>query len=195
MFVLVVGVIAVALATFGAIRLTSSPVPKRLPISEPLGPGWVPTVARPLPPSASQVSMADASGALGGPVTLPDSAQVSPSDASSVWMASAGSPATGERRVTVAVTFPSKALDVRYSRPAYPDPLANYQNFVKAYPDSKIIYLGRVPALVQTSRRPDGSSWDAVELVRDGTVISVMGSADEPTLQGAAQSIAGRTAP
>lgn len=177
-----------AAATFGVVRALSSPASTST--SSPLlGIGPAPTVAHPLPPSAQQVSATAASSALGASLTLPRSASVSPSEAGAFWLASAHA-SDGESRVSVAVTFPSHAFAVRYTRPAYPDPLANYQSFVNAYPNgSQLIYLHGVPALLQTSTRPDGSTWDAVEFVKGGTIIVVMGNAQEAALQSAAQSI------
>jgi hypothetical protein len=65
-----------------------------------------------------------------------------------------------------------------------------------AFPDgAKVISLNGVPALVQTSTRPDGPTWNAVEFVQEGTIIVVMGNANESTLEGVAQSIVNQSNP
>jgi hypothetical protein len=156
-----------------------------------IGPaGAVATLARPLGGFGQQVSLATAVSELGGPVTLPDSAQVKPSDAGAVWAATASS--QGESSVSVAVTFPAQGFIIQYLRPPIPDPLSNFQGFVKDSPGSQVIYLnGGVPAraIAQTS---DPSSWGSIEFVAGGTTILVMGQTDQATLQSVAQSILDR---
>jgi hypothetical protein len=91
---------------------------------------------------------------------------------------------------SVAVTFPSQGFAVRYTRPVpYQDPLANYESYVQSTPSAQVVYLDGVPTLTDTSSRPDGSTWNSVEFVSHGTMIALMGTADQSTLQDAARSI------
>jgi len=86
---------------------------------------------------------------------------------------------------SVAVTFPSQGFAVRYTRPApYGDPLADYESYVRSTPSARVVYLGGVPTLTDTSRR-----WSFVEFVSHGTMIAVMGTAPQSSLQSAAQAI------
>lgn len=187
MCALVVCVAVAGVGTFTLIRSTTSPAMHRLPLSA-LGFGGMATLSQPLPPFGKQVSMADASSGLGTSVTLPNLALVSPVDAGSVWMASLQGP-SGERSVSVAVTFPSQGLIIRYSRPPIPDPQSNFENFVQDSPGSQVVSLnGGVPALA-IAQLPDGSNWGSIEFVAGGTNIVVMGHDDEATLQSVAQSI------
>lgn len=167
-----------------------APTSKAVRGSQPgiVGFGGMATLSQPLPPFGKQVSMADASSGLGTSVTLPNLALVSPADAGSVWMASLQGP-SGERSVSVAVTFPSQGLIIRYSRPPIPDPQSNFENFVQDSPGSQVVSLnGGVPALA-IAQLPDGSNWGSIEFVAGGTNIVVMGHDDEATLQSVAQSI------
>lgn len=158
-----------------------------------IGPaGAMATMDHPLGGFGRPVSLAAAASELGGQVTLPNSAQVTPSDVGAVWAATASG--EGERSVSVGVTFPAQGLIIQYLRPPIPDPLSNYQGFVKDSPGSRVIYLnGGVPAraIPQTS---DPSSWGSIEFVAGGTTILVMGQVDQATLQPVAQSIVDRSA-
>lgn len=181
-----------AAATFALVRLgMTSPAQQRQLLDFPAGPAQLLTVGRPLPTAASQVSLAHASSVLGAPVTLPDSAQASSSDVGAVWTSRLTHSEAGE---SIAVTFPSQGFAVRYTRPAYSDPLADYESYVQNTPTAQVVYLDGVPALTDTSTRPDGSTWGFVEFVDHGTVIAVMGTASETILQAAAKSILNRDA-
>lgn len=162
-----------------------------------LGPTGAPTWARPLlgPPHAKPVSLSDAATALGGPVVLPDTTQVTPSDVGGVWMfelPTAG-PTAGSSGVAVAVTFPSQGLIIRYERPPIPDPLKFVQSEVKSWPGSHAISLNSLPALAIPAN-PNGSNWGAITFVVGETTIVVMGHSSEAFLQGVAQSIVDQAA-
>lgn len=133
------------------------------------------------------VPLAEAASELGGPVTLPDSAQVQPSDAGAVQALSASG--EGEKLVKVGVSFPKQGLIVTYARPPIPDPLANYQVAVSDSEGSLIYLNGGVPALEDEGQLPDGSNWGFVQFVAGGTTIVVMGYPGLATLQSVAQSI------
>jgi hypothetical protein len=154
-----------------------------------MGPGPEVTLARPLGGFVgSQMSLANASSALGAALTLPDSPTVRASDAGPVWAASGR-----DGNVSVAVTFPKQGLIVLYERPAMSDPLSNFQSFVKDSPGSQVAYLSAsVPAL-SIPELPDGSNWGSVEFVSGGTIIAVLGHNDEATLEGVANSILDRS--
>ena len=138
-----------------------------------------------MPAGSSQVSLGRAANVLGASLTLPDSAQAP--GVGAVWSSRAAHSPVGQ---SVAVTFPSQGFDVRYTRPVpYQDPLANYESYVHSTPSAQVVYLDGVPTLTDTSSRPDGSTWNSVEFVSHGTMIAVMGTADQSTLQNAAQSI------
>jgi len=150
-----------------------------------LGVGSLATVDRPIP--GLRVSLAQATDVLGAPLILPDLPGVSSADIGAVWSSRAAHSSIGE---SVAVTFPSQGFAVRYTRPVpYKDALVDYESYVRSTPSAQVVYLDGVPTLTDTSRRADGSSWSFVEFVSHGTMIAVMGTADEPTLQDAAQSI------
>jgi hypothetical protein len=145
------------------------------------------TINHPLGMFGHQVSLPAAESELGGPVTLPDSAEVHPSDVGVVVAATATG--EGEKSVSVGVSFPAEGLIIQYLRPPIPNPLSNFQGFVKNSQGSQLIYLNDgVPAraIAQTS---DPSSWGSIEFVAGGTTIEVMGQQDEATLQSVAQSI------
>ncbi len=89
---------------------------------------------------------------------------------------------------SVAVSFPSQGFAVRYTRPVpYDDPLANYERYARSVPSARVAYLNGVPTLTDTSRR-----WGAVEFVSHGTMIAVMGTAQQSRLQAAARAIIGQ---
>ena len=120
---------------------------------------------------------------------LPDSSQVTPSDAGAVWLGQMHGDASTDTSTAVAVTFPSQGLLIQYARPPIADPLANYQQFASQSPGSQVIYLnGGVPALALAAP-PDGSGWTSVKFVAGGTTIIVLGHSDEASLQAIAQSI------
>jgi hypothetical protein len=159
--------------------------------SQVIGPaGAVATMDHPLGGFGQPVSSTAAVSALGGPVTLPDTARVTPSDAGAFWAATTSS--DGESSVSVAVTFPAQGLIIQYLRPPIPHPLANFQSFVRDNPGSSVIDLNGTPARA-IAQTPDPSSWGSIEFVAGGTTIAVMGQADEATLQPVAQSILDRS--
>jgi hypothetical protein len=137
-----------------------------------------------------QVSLADAASALGGPVTLPDTAQVKPSDAGAVWMEN--STGDGQKVVDLGISFPKQGLIVQYIQPPISDPLSNYQVAVSNSEGSLIYLNGGVPALTTDGQLPDGSPWGYVRFVAGGSTIEVMGHPDQASLQAAAQSILDR---
>jgi hypothetical protein len=133
------------------------------------------------------VSLADAASALGRTVTLPDTAQVKPSDVGAVQIENS----TGDRQklVDLGISFPKQGMIVQYIQPPLSDPLSNYQVAVSNSEGSLIYLNGGVPALTEQSSLPDGSPWGFVQFVAGGSTILVMGPPDEATLQAAAQSI------
>ena len=152
-----------------------------------------PTLAQPLGSAATQVSLADAAGKLGGSVVLPSSSLVSPSDLGSVWVQQDGG-AGGD--TNVAVTFPSAGLIVQYERPVpYPEPpAAMYAAEAAQFPDSmSVTDVNGVPALA-TRQDSDqyGTNFGAIEFVVGGTRIAVLGHDDEATLKSVALSIINR---
>jgi hypothetical protein len=134
-----------------------------------------------------QVSLAAAASALGGPVTLPDTAQVKPSDAGAVQMES--TTGDGQKVVDLGISFPKQGLIVKYIQPPSSDPLSNYQVAVSNSEGSLIYLNGGVPALTKEAPLPDGSPWGFVQFVAGGSTIVVMGHPDQVTLQSVAQSI------
>jgi hypothetical protein len=181
------GVLGAAALTFVGVRAVTSPTAQRTSLR--FFPGSVAPMAYPLGQCCGQqqVSLADAGTDLGGPVTLPDSAQAKPSDVGAVW--AENSSGEGQKLVDVAVTFPKQGLVVRYARPPIPDPLSNYQVAVSNSEGSLIYLNGGVPALADQSQLPDGSNWGFVQFVAGGMTIVVMGHPDRATLQSVAQSI------
>jgi len=169
-----------AVGTFALVRATSDPA--NSVYTGPKGPPPI-TLAKPLPSGAEQVSLSGAASALGQPVVLPSSGQVTPSNVGAVWL-NEFDPTT----MTVAVTFPTSGLVVTYSRPALADPLANYQGQVGQTPGSQVIYLkGQVPALAIA---PTDGGWGVVAFVAAGSNIVVKGpNIDVSTLQDVAESI------
>lgn len=119
--VLLICAVAAAAGTFALVRATSHPANAQDPGK---GPATDLTLARPLPPSARQVSLSDAASALGGPIVLPSSGQVTPADVGAVWLNQLPDNTTSP---AVAVTFPAQGLVVEYTRPALTDPLTNYR--------------------------------------------------------------------
>jgi hypothetical protein len=156
-----------------------------------MGPGGDLTLARPMGPGGKQVSLSEAASSLGGPVVLPNSTQVTPSDAGTVWVDQMHGDTTGDTSTAVAVTFPSRGLIIQYARPPIPDPLANYQGFVSQSPGSQVIYLSAgVPALAIAPADPSG--WESIKFVAGGTTIIVLGHSSQASLQAVARSILDR---
>ena len=150
--------------------------------------GGTPSMAYPLGQCCGkQVSLAEAANALGGPVTLPDTAQVKPSDAGAVQLEN--SSGDGQKLVDLGISFPKQGLIVQYIQPPISDPLSNYQVAVSNSEGSLIYLNGGVPALTDESQLPVGSPWGFVQFVAGGSTIVVMGHPDEESLQSVAQSI------
>jgi hypothetical protein len=139
------------------------------------------------------VSLAEAASALGRPATLPDTAQVKPSDVGAVQIES--STGDGQKLVDLGISFPKQGMIVQYIQPPISDPLSNYQVAVSNSEGSLIYLNGGVPALTEHSSLPDGSPWGFVQFVAGGSTILVMGPPDEATLQAAAQSILDQIGP
>lgn len=142
------------------------------------------TMAQPLP-NGRQISLADAPGELGAPVTLPSSSLVQPSALGPVWVA-------GQSPVlTVAVTVPSQGLIFEYTRPAPTDPSATYQAIAQETPNIfQFIHLSGVPTLTAKENSDDtGHNFGSVIFVSGGVEIRVMGHTDQATLESLALSI------
>jgi len=161
-----------------------------------------PTLAHPLPSFAKQTTLADAPTALGGPVVLPNSAVVGPSDAGPVWVASLTDQQTGESVTTVAVTFPSQGMVVEYTRPAPSDgTAAHFEAMAQSMVSGSGVQVGHVitlsggvPALaVEQNADETGSNFGEIIFNVGGSEIRVMGHNDQATLQGVAQSILDRS--
>jgi hypothetical protein len=184
-----------------AVAHTLSPWPGEASAGEaigPVGPGGPMTLDHPIP-GGVKVSLSDAESALGGPIVLPDTAEVTSSDVGAVWMdrqsalGPTGSASEGGD-TGVAVNFPVQGLIVRYERPTLPDPLAYFRKIVSQSPGFKVIWLSNgVPALA-IDLLPDGSNWGVIEFVAGGTTVTVTGHRDEAYLRDVAQSILDRTA-
>lgn len=206
--VLLIVATAAAVAAFSLMRATSSATAGRTVPTGPLGPvestpaqptarrigptGWGPyelTMAEPLP--GWEVSMGDARKALGGPIVLPDTPQLTSSDVGAVWM-NQQSDGEGNTETGVAVTFPSQGLIVQYRRPPIPNSLAYVRDRVKGAPGSQSISLNGVPAF-EIPQDPGGSNWGSIEFVAGGTTIAVIGHSSEESLQAIAQAILDRT--
>lgn len=146
-----------------------------------------PTLAHPLPPGSQQVSLSDATTALGAPIALPDTSLVGPSDVGPVWLQD-----VSPHWVSVAVTFPEARIIVLYMRPtSYPQPpLPLYESEAKTQPGASLVNLTGVPGLA-TEQNTDstGRNFGSIEFVAGGTQVGVLGHYDEATLQAVAQSI------
>lgn len=149
--------------------------------------GSLPTVAHPLPPTAKQISLADAAAAIGRPIVLPDTSVVSPSDAGPVWI-------NGARpAVTAAVTFPSQGVFIQYTLPSPHDPAATYRAIAREDPKTfrTIDMDGRTALAGQ--QNPDDRNLAVLTFVLNDVEISVFGPYDESTLQAIVQSIVDRS--
>lgn len=164
--------------------------------------GALPTVARPLPAFAKQMTLADAQTALGQSVVMPLSAEVAPSDAGPVWVASLTDQLTGVTTTTVAVTFPSQGMVVEYTRPAPSDGSAAHFRAMATgmvspggAPIAQVISLGgSIPALaVQQNSDDTGANFGEIVFNVGGSEVRVMGHTDQAELQGVAESILERS--
>jgi hypothetical protein len=113
---------------------------------------------------------------------------VAPSDVGTVWL---NEPDATD--MTVAVVYPAQGLLVEYTKPALPDPLANFQRVASqssSGEQEQVAYLnGQVPALTGAPN-PALGGLGLVEFVVQGIDIRVMGpSLDVPSLQAFAESI------
>jgi hypothetical protein len=146
------------------------------------------TLAQPLGPSSTQVTLADGTSALGGPLTLPDSTLASSANAGPVWTANYGG-----NDAVVAVTFPQTGLIIEYARPVQ-TPSSLYQTLAQEHPSSmSAIDLSGQPALaVAQNSDQTGTSFGSVEFVAGGTQITVLGHYNQATLKSVAQSILAR---
>lgn len=145
-----------------------------------------PTVQRPL--AGKQVTLADATAAIGPALVLPDTSLVGPSDAGPVWMSNID-PQTA---VNVAVTFPRQGVFIGYSWPApYEDSAAEYRSLVKDnQPNFHLIDLEGLPALAIDQNSDDtGQNFGVVAFTVGSTEIRVFGHNDQTTLASVATSI------
>ncbi len=152
----------------------------------------LPTVAYPLVPGAKQVSIADASAALHGPIVLPETSLVDPSDAGPVWIAGRAP------NVTAAVTFPVQGVFIDYIvPPPARDPSATYEAIARETPQSfkAIDFNGGTALAVKQNSDQTGHNFGGVIFVLNGAEIRVFGHYDEQTLQSIAQSIVDRSGP
>jgi hypothetical protein len=143
-----------------------------------------PTVARPLP--GAEVTLADASAAIGQPIVLPDTSLVSPADTGSAWVNGTFP------NVTAAVAFPSRGMFIEYTTPPpLADMSATYQAIARENPHSfETVDLNGGTALAVKQNSDDtGRNFGAVVFVLNGVEIGVFGHYDEGPLQSAAQSI------
>lgn len=167
--------------------------------------GSLPTVARPLPAFAKQMTLAAATSELGSSVILPDSASAPTSDAGPVWVAGLKDQETGSSTTTVAVTFPAHGIVLEYTRPAPSDgSAAHFQAMAQSMISPTGAQAGRVitlsgdtPALaVQENSDQTGANFGEIIFNTAGGIeIRVMGHASEAMLQGLAQAILARTGP
>ena len=145
-----------------------------------------PTVQRPL--IGKQVSLADATAAIGPALVLPDSSLVGPSDAGPVWMSNID-PQTA---ANVAVTFPRQGMFIDYSWPApYADPAVGYRSLVQDNrPNFHLIDLKGLPALaIDQSSDDTGQNFGVVAFTVGSTEVQVFGHNDQTTLASVATSI------
>jgi hypothetical protein len=141
--------------------------------------------------NGKQLSLRAAARAFGGPIVLPDTAAVNPSDVGAVWINPY--PFHGTRHdkagVAVAVTFPGQGLIIHYVRPPIDDMAGYVQNNLQSSPGSQAITLNGAPAL---NIPQAGSDWGSITFVGGGTTGEVIGHADEASLQAVAESILNR---
>jgi hypothetical protein len=145
------------------------------------------TVARPL--AGAEVTLADASAAIGRPIVLPDTSFVSPADLGHAWVSGTFP------NVTVAVNFPSRGLFIQYTAPPpLADMSASYKEIAQQDPHSfqTIDLNGGTALAVKQNSDETGHNFGGVAFVLDGLEIRVFGHYDEPTLQSIAQSIVDR---
>ncbi len=149
------------------------------------------TVARPLPqPTAKEVSLDDASAALGEAIVLPDTSFVGPSDLGSVWVDGTGTPAD----TAAAVTFPSQGIFIVY-RGGYTYSDSGYRAIAAQDLRSfqTISLNGRTALAVKQNSDQTGHNFGGVIFALKGLEIRVFGHYGEAKLLPIAQSIIDRS--
>ena len=150
-------------------------------------------------PPARRVDLADASATLGGPVVLPDTSLVTPSDAGPIWAERScpapSGPATAASDMHACwlwVSFPSARLIVGYLRsPMYRDYKNEWKLQATQYgATASAFQLGSIQALAIEPSDPFPGS---VEFDLNGTRVVVAGNYDPATLRDVAQSIIDRS--
>lgn len=143
--------------------------------------------------------MTEATAAFGGPLAVPSTSAVQPSDVGPIWK-SGGSSGTGSSAAgispatVVAITFPSKGILVEYSRPV-PDPGSDQASSLRGLSaeiaSSKVVQLdGTTPALyIPENSDRTGVNFGVILFETNGTEVRVLGHNDEATLEAIAQSI------
>jgi hypothetical protein len=147
-------------------------------------------------PFPEQVTLADASSALGAPVVLPDTEAVHPADAAPTAETACLAEPSEAVPCQVTVEFPTLAkyyvpLTIRYLRPAQADPAALYENIAKQVKGAEIVSLNGVSALFVPGSNLTYPSW--IEFVGGGTDVTIQGIDDKAVLVSMAQSILDRT--
>jgi hypothetical protein len=155
---------------------------------------YSPTIAHPLPAFATQTTLSAAPTELGTSLTLPNTSQLQLGDVGAVWTASVPGGTT-----TVAVTYPSQGMIVKYTRPVpyAADPATAYQRIAQEMGSGdQVIDLDGKPALaIKQNSDQTGANFGVIMfLLNDGTEVRVLGHNDQPTLQAVAQSILDRAA-
>jgi hypothetical protein len=143
------------------------------------------TVAHPLG-GAPEVTVAQASAAIGQPIVLPDTSFVSPSDAGHAWVSGTFP------NVTAAVNFPTRGLFIEYTAPPpLPDMSASYQAIARQNPHGfeTVELHGETALAVKQNTDDTGHNFGGVVFVLNGLEISVFGHYGTAALQSIAQSI------
>jgi hypothetical protein len=136
--------------------------------------------------------LADASKILGAPVVLPDTALVTPADATktveAVCVPKDDTVDPGAMGCQVTVSFPGAGLTVTYvTFPGVQSLQSSYEQIVQQNPGAELLSLDDVQALFV----PQQAS--SIEFELGGTQITVEGAYNEGTLQAIAQSIVDRS--
>lgn len=161
-----------------------------------LGPGFTLSIKQPLP-GGTQVSLGDAAAALGRPIVLPDSGDVTPSTVGAVWANTPHLGPTGTGSAVVAVTFPTAGVWVNYQtgEVSYGDDvLLDYQ--AEARDDSstfQVVDLNGVPALAAAQGPDQTITNGSVRFDAGGVTVTVFGRSDQTTLQAIARTIIDRS--
>jgi hypothetical protein len=164
-------------------------------------PGRPLTIAHPLAEWAKRTTLAKAPAALGGPVVLPHSALVGPSDVGPVWVASLRGRPNGEGTTTVAITFPLQRVIVEYTQPApSTGSAARFHAMAQSLVAgsgaqiARVITLsGGVPALsIRQNSDETRHNFGVIIFNVAGSEVRVLGHYDEATLKPVAESILDR---